>query len=254
MQAVVLLQQWLLIEGMKLARNALFLGLCVMVTARGAETAPGASSPDDNGGMPQPLKQELFEGLLTNPPFTRSLGLSDTLILTGVARFDNEVHATLLDTKTMESQVVSQKPNREGWQLIGIGGDPALMHTWSAKIQIKGGEVAVIRYGKPPPKPKRPIGGGGGFSGGPGGSQAPLSPSEQAEAKQAAVNYREGFSSDGYPRQPPPEMVEKLSRMSVEQREAINREMIGIRNRGMSMEERRRIYEDMVNRTSRGGR
>ncbi|WP_156345875.1 hypothetical protein [Verrucomicrobium spinosum] len=238
---------------MKLARSALFLGLCVTVTARGAETARGASSPDDNGGMPQPLKQELFEGLLANPPFTRSLGLSDTLILTGVARFDSEVFATLLDTKTMESQVVSQKPIGKAGNLLASAAIPPDAHL-VGQDPDQGGRGRGDPLWEAATQAQTPIGGGGGFGGGPGGSPAPLSPSEQAEAKQAAVNYREGFSSDGYPRQPPPEMVEKLSRMSVEQREAINREMIGIRNRGMSMEERRRIYEDMVNRTSRGGR
>ena len=74
------------------------------------------------------------------------------------------------------------------------------------------------------------------------------------EAKKAAVNYREGFTSDGYPNQPPPEMVAKLSRLSVDQREEINRQMIGIRNRGLGMDERRRIYEGMVDRASQGRR
>jgi hypothetical protein len=68
------------------------------------------------------------------------------------------------------------------------------------------------------------------------------------------VNYREGFASDGYPSQPPPEMVEKLSRLSVGQRENINREMMNLRNRGLGMSERRQIYENLVNRASQDRR
>jgi hypothetical protein len=252
--AVIPLPQVLVKKAVKLARGALFAGLCGMVAALGAETAREVPSPHDDGAIPQPLKAEVFEALMASPPFTRSLGVSDSLILTGVARFDNGVVATLLDTETMESQVVSQKPNHEGWQLVGIGGDPAKMHTWTAKIQVRGGEVISVRYQKPPPKTARAASGGSGSGGGSGGNSPPLSASQMEEAKQAAVNYREGFNSDGYPRQPPPEMVEKLSRLGVGQREDINRQMIGLRNRGLGMEERRRIYEDMVNRATQGRR
>jgi hypothetical protein len=246
----------------KLARSALLVGLGGMLAATtllAAEMPPEATSASHDEDLPQPLKSEAFESLLSNSPFTRSLGISDSLILTGVARFNNEVYATLLDTQTMVSQVVSKTPNREGWLLIGIGGDPELMHTWTAKIQTQGGQITVIRYQKPPPKSARgsTVGGGGGSGGssggGPGGNPPPLSQSQVEEAKSAAVNYKEGFTSDGYPRQPPPEMVEKLSRLSVQQREDINRQMIGIRNQGMGMEERRRIYENMVDRAG-GGR
>jgi hypothetical protein len=136
------------------------------------------------------------------------------------------------------------------------------MHTWTAKVQMQGGQITVIRYQKPPPKPARSSSGPGGSGngngsssggGGPGGSPRPLNNTELEEAKKAAVNYKEGFTSDGYPRQPPPEMVEKLSRLSVQQREDINRQMIGIRNQGLGMEERRKIYENIVDRAGRGG-
>lgn len=249
---------------------SVWCGGMAMMAAGGAEMPPEAAAASPvtvtvtDQDLPQPLKSDAFEGLLTNSPFTRSLGISDSLILTGVAHINNEMVATLLDTQTMESHVVSKTPNREGWQLIGIGGDPAQMHTWSAKVQMQGGQITVIRYQKPPPRPARSSGAGGSGagnrngssngSGGSSGSPRPLNNSELEEAKKAAVNYKEGFTSDGYPRQPPPEIVEKLSRMSVQQREDINRQMIDIRNRGLGMEERRRIYENMVDRESRRGR
>jgi hypothetical protein len=237
-----------------LVLSALFAGVCGAGLVHGAESDREAPMPTDDGAIPQPLKSDVFEVLMVSPPFTRSLNLSDSLILTGVARFDNHVVATILDTETMESQVVSQTPNHEGWQLIGIGGDPANANTWTAKIQVRGGEVVSIRYQEPPTRRGRSASGAYGSGGGPGGNSPPLSASQLEEAKKAAVNYREGFGSDGYPNQPPPEMVERLSRLSVGQREEINRQMIGIRNRGLGMEERRRIYEDMVGRASQGRR
>jgi|UniRef100_UPI003783726A hypothetical protein len=66
------------------------------------------------------------------------------------------------------------------------------------------------------------------------------------EAKNAAVNYKEG-----YPKAPPPEMVAKLSRLSTSQREDINRTMFGYRNQGLGLDERRKIYENLVDRSIR---
>ncbi len=209
----------------------------------------------DDGTIPQALRDDVFEDLVTNSPFTRTLGVSDSLILTGVAQFEQDVYATLFDTKTLESQVVSKAANFQGWQLVGVGGDPARMQTWTARIQVPGGEVVSIRYQKPPPKTTRNrVATGGSSSGASGsnGSSRPLSNAQVTEAKNAAVNYKEGFSSDGYPRQPPPEMVAKLSRLSVGQREDINRQMINLSNQGLGLPERRKIYEGLVDQAGRG--
>jgi hypothetical protein len=81
-----------------------------------------------------------------------------------------------------------------------------------------------------------------------------LSTSQIAEAKNAAVNFKEGFNADGYPRQPPPEMVAKLSRLSVSQREDINKQMFGLRNKGLGLDERRKIYENLVDRSGQSRR
>ncbi len=198
------------------------------------------------------MRGEDFEALLTNSPFTRSLGFSDSMILTGLAHIDDDVFATLFDTKTMESHVVSKTANTKGWQLVGVGGNAAIMQTWSVKIQIAGGEVISVRYQQPPKKTVRVASGGSG--GGSGGNSPPLSSSQVEEAKNAAVNYKEGFTSDGYPKAPPPEMVAKLSRLSVSQREDINRQMLGLRNQGLGMDERRKIYENLVERSGQGRR
>lgn len=244
-------------RSIKAARSLLFMALCSTVTMHGADTIPPAPPSNDDGAIPQSMKEEDFEALVTNPPFTRSLGISDSLILTGVAQFEHDVFATLLDTKTFASHVVSRTANHQGWQLVGVGGDPARIQTWSAKIQVPGGEVVSIRYQKPPPKLTRAPSGGtnnNGSGNSSGGNSPPLSSSQVAEAKQAAVNYKEGFSSDGYPQKPPPEMVAKLSRLSVSQRETINQQMLGLRNQGLGLPERRKIYENLVDRSIQGRR
>ena len=233
---------------MKRVRCTLFVSLCLAVTLRAAETAPQALPPNDDGAIPRAVNMEDFEALVTNSPFTRSLGVSDSLILTGVAHFEKEVFATLLDTKTFESHVVSKTPNFLGWQLIGVGGHSAEIQTWSAKIQVPGGEVISVRYQKPPPKPARTKSGGSVS----GGAAPSLSSAQVNEAKAAAVNYKEGFSSDGYPKAPPPEMVAKLGRLSTSQRETINQQMFGLRNQGLGLDERRKIYEGLVERSLQG--
>lgn len=220
------------------------------VPAQSIELMPEAPSSGDDGAIPLPLRDADFDALVTNPPFTRTLGVSDSLILTGVAHFEKDVVATLLDTKTMESQIVSTTANQQGWQLVGVGGDPTRIQTWSARIQIPGGEVVSIRYQKPPPIPPKKTSSGKtpSSSGSSGGKLPPLSSSQLDEARNAAVNYKDGFNADGYPRQPPPEMVAKLSRLSSSQREEINRTMFGHRNQGLGLDDRRKIYEGLVDR------
>jgi hypothetical protein len=206
-----------------------------------------AARAQDDGAIPRPLRDETFDALMANSPFTRSLGISDSLILTGVARFDQDTYATLMDTKTMESIIVSRQPNREGWQLVGVGGDPARTQTWSAKIQIGGGEVVTIRYQKPPPRPPKSAVGSKGSSSSSGNLPA-ITDKQISEARAAALNYKDGFLADGYPDKPPAEMVSKLSRLSTSQREEINRTMFGHRNKGLGLDARRQIYEGLVDR------
>lgn len=244
-------------RALKLARNAAFMATLGIMTARAVDMPPPKSAADDeDGAIPRSFNAEDFQALMTNSPFTRTLGVSDSVILTGIAHFDGDVFATLLDTKTMESQVVSRTPNFQGWQLVGVTGDPERIQTWTARIQISGGEIVSIRYQKPPAKIVRKSSGGNSGSGrssvGSSADNPPLSKSQVEEAKNAAVNYREGFSSDGYPQKPPAEMVGKLSRLSVSQREDINKQMLGLRNRGLGLDERRKIYENLVDRSIQG--
>jgi hypothetical protein len=208
----------------------------------------------DDAFSPPVVDEAVFEVLFTSSPFTRTVDPASSIILTGVASIEGEVVATLLDTGTMKSQVVSKTANAQGWQLIGVGGAAGESATWTAKVQVAGGEVIAVRYQKPPPKKGSTVPGSVSSPGGAPGNAPPLSSGQLAEAKNAAVNYREGFSSDGYPRAPPPEMVAKLSRLSVGQREEINRQMLGLRNQGLGLDERRKIYENLVDRSTQGRR
>jgi hypothetical protein len=236
-----------------LACHAFLLSLDGGMRTTSAAEAAREMPPADDGAIPRAPKGDAFDALMANSPFTRTLGVSDALILTGVARFDSDVVATLLDTKTYQSHTVSKTPNHQGWFLISVGGNPARIETCSAKVQVPGGEIVSIRYQKPPPRPPKSSssgsqGGSFGGGGGSGGNTPPLSTAQLDEAKNAAVNYKEGFNADGYPRQPPPEMVAKLSRLSTSQREEINRTMFGHRNQGLGLDQRRQIYEGLVDR------
>jgi hypothetical protein len=235
---------------MNVAQGVLCMALLGMLAIYGADTTLQSPPSDDDGAIPQSVNEANFDALFTNSPFTRTLGVSDSIILTGVAHIEGDVFATLLDTETMRSQVVSKTANLQGWQLVGVSGNPAESRTWAAKIQVMGGQVISVRYQKPPTKSTRSSSGSSGSSSSSGSNLPPLSTSQIAEAKNAAVNYREGFSSDGYPQQPPAEMVAKLSRLSVSQREDINRQMLGWRNKGLGLDERRKIYEKLVDRST----
>lgn len=195
-------------------------------------------------GSPEPVTEDDFAALKESSPFTRMVGASDSLVMTGLARIGEDVFVTVVDTKTRQAQLISTNTNSEGWKLVSYGGSERDIKTMTAKIQL-GAEVISIRYERLPPKT---------VSGHAGARHVRLDDRHAKEAKYAAHKYKEGFSSDGYPRQPPPDVVAKLSKLSTEQRESINREMIDLRNRGLGMEERRRIYNDKINHALRGGR
>ncbi len=206
--------------------------------------AEEASSP-----LPAPLNSDLFSAVTSNSPFQRSLDLPESMVLTGVARIEDDVIVTLFDTETSETHLVSRAVNTRGWQLVEVRGDHSDLETLTAKIQVAGGKVLSVRYEKTAVPGNSQKSGKGGR---PGSSSGGSSRSGGDEARHAAINYKEGFSSDGYPKEPPPEIIRKLSRISVEKREAINRRMIELRQKGMGMEERRKIYNDLVDRSVNG--
>jgi hypothetical protein len=183
--------------------------------------------------------------------------------LTGYSKIDEVAIATVLDLDTKMSYVVSETEiNSAGWQLVEVKGDQGDLETLTARIKIgNNAEVVSIRYEKSPPRVNgvRGImvsskigngtpGGGTGPHGGP--DPRVLTPDQLSDARNAARNIRDGFQADGYAdKQPiPPEVISKVSRLSVKQRESINVKMFEYRNRGLGMPERQKIYNRLLDR------
>lgn len=109
--------------------------------------SPPAFSPPNAAvlGAPNPVPNTAYEALLQSSPFTRTLNLSDSLILTGYARLDDTPIATLLNKKTNETFVVTDKPNRQGWRMLEINIDEG-MDRAEAKLSIGSGQVVTVRF------------------------------------------------------------------------------------------------------------
>jgi len=224
---------------------------------------PAQTSPPSE--LPEPVTKENFEALKNQSPFLRSIGLSKSIVLTGIARMEEGVFASLFDLETRESYLVGQKANPEGWQLVSINGDQSNLETLTARVKIAGSEVISIRYEKLSAKAFNRSGyslyRGGKRKGdgtGPHGGPDPrmLTPEQMTDAKNGARNYRDGFKADGYPDNTkiPASTLAKLSKLSTQQREAVNVKMYEYRNRGLGMPERQKIYENMLDRSLRSRR
>lgn len=200
--------------------------------------AGDSSSPPVSPEGTAPATDEDFSALKTSSPFLRSLDLSESLILTGIARIKGDVFATLLDRETRETHVVSPSANTLGWRMVGIAGNQSDLGTVTAQISVAGGEVFSVRFDENQLKPgeSRPGGGPGGGSG--PGSNSP------------AGNYREGIRGDGFRGPPPPEIVDKLSKLSEGDRETMIRRIIEMReqNRDVGDDERRVMINRMLDR------
>lgn len=229
----------------------------------GVGRVAGSSPVDDS--LPVPVTGDDFAELREHSPFLRTLNISRSLILTGVARIEEDTIATLYDFETRQSYVVSREASPEGWQLVEVNGDSSDLETLTARIKIAGAEVISIRYDEAPTttagsssvQVSTRIGDGSRGGGtGPHGGPDPriLTPDQLADARNAARNVREGFQADGYGDREtiPREVVEKASRLSVEQRENINVKMFEHRNRGLGMSERKKIYNGLLDRAAKG--
>jgi hypothetical protein len=112
---------------------ALLLTLC---------TSYAQHTPDPD--LPQPFDPSSLATHLQNPPFTRAVNLSDSLVLTGMAYVDGKPVASLLDTETKKTFVVSEEPNAQGWRIIEAHPANKL-----AKAQVKlqiGAETVTVRH------------------------------------------------------------------------------------------------------------
>ncbi len=118
------------------------LVLAVLLSTRlGAdEVAPG-NSPDD-ADLPQPVNGAAAQEILANSPFTRSLDLSHTLQLTGIAYVEGHPMATFFNRETKRSFVLSDEPDESGWRLLETHPSPEFARTM-VKIQAMNEQVTV---------------------------------------------------------------------------------------------------------------
>ncbi|MCB1204435.1 MAG: hypothetical protein KDN18_09260 [Verrucomicrobiae bacterium] len=212
-----------------------FLPLFSGAILHAEEDGPAASVRE----IPAAVTEEDFNALRTSSPFLRSLDLSQSLMLTGVARIEGQLFATLVDRETKKTHLVSQSANPEGWRMVAVAGNEADLTTVSAEIAMASGEVFAVRYDEKqlhPPEQK---------PGGPGGSGEIR---RDANGRPVYTNFREGISGDGFRGPPPPEMVAKLEKLDDQTRERL---IQGIReyrdkNPNVSSEDRQRLFTRMV--------
>ncbi len=124
--------------------------------------------------LPKPFDATRLTTLIENPPFTRSVNPSDSLVLSGMAFIEGKPVATLFNTETKESITVSEIPNAKGWTLSEA---PVLTDFTRAQAKVSiGGEVVSIRYNKDaltPDKLKKERSSGDSRGGPPPGSPPP---------------------------------------------------------------------------------
>ncbi|MCB1229358.1 MAG: hypothetical protein KDN19_03780 [Verrucomicrobiae bacterium] len=198
----------------------------------------GASLPDS---VVVPVSASNYEALMQNSPFLRSLNLSDSIILTGVARIEGELYVTLFHKDTKETQVVSDAANAQGWRLVGVEGDQSDLEKMIARIAVAGGEVVSVRFDEDQLKPGEIK-----TASRPGNSSNGRS--ERSDRPQR--DYHEGVSGDGFRGPPPKDIVEKLSKLDEGTRNRLIEEIGKIRERGVSSEERQVIFRRMVERAA----
>ncbi len=185
--------------------------------------------------LPVAITTVHFRELMENSPFTRSLNLSDSLILTGVARFDGKPIATLMDRETKQTYVISDVPNPQGWKMVDIS-PGADLETVMAKISVAGGEVVTVRFDENRLKPgeAKPAAGPGGDRRRGGGPEGETEEEREARHKKYA-DYRA-----------------KMEQMSDEQKEKLRAiiEKKHKENPDMSREERSEMYRSAMEKAS----
>ncbi len=174
-----------------------FPGIVVFALASSAVAEEASDS-----FLPEPVAAAEFSALQQQSPFTRTLNLSDSLILTGVALVDEEQVATLMNKETKETFVVSSSLNSQGWKMVELKSDSDLEKV-AAKVSVDGGEVVTIRYSDASLKPGEAK---------PGAGRGEVDGGDNDERR------RFGAKGDGPRGGPPPEIREKMEKLTEEQR------------------------------------
>ena len=95
--------------------------------------------------LPEAVDDNLFAALRDHSPFSRTLFLSESIVLSGRAWIDDRPVVTLIGTEEPRAFSVSETPSETGWKLIGLT-DSEDIETCIATIAVEGGEVIRIRY------------------------------------------------------------------------------------------------------------
>ena len=116
-----------------------------------AEASAEVNSPPEvapESDLPVPVLPSHFENFISHSPFVRTLNLSETLALRGIAEINGEMVATLYNRETKKSVLVTAKEaNAERMQLMEINesADPFGVDLIgvSATIAVAGEEVEL---------------------------------------------------------------------------------------------------------------
>lgn len=193
---------------------------------------------------PESVLQSDFETLKAQSPFLRTLNPSESLVLVGLAQIDGELVATLRERETKKTHIVTAAGNEEGWRIVGVEGDLSDLGSVEAQISVAD-EIYAIRYDQQqisqPSQPnwRRTI---------------KLSERQQKYVVYQAQNFRRGIHGDGYRGPTPPELADKLSRLSQGQREEIIARLTDMTNRGISNEDRQKAVQQMTDRALNANR
>ena len=102
-------------------------------------------SYSQDSSLPKPIPEQHFQELVEHSPFTRSLNLSNTLVLTGFAELNGVPFVTVVDTTDGHTMMVSENTNPRGWALVEFeraeGPESA-----KASIALRGGETIWVYY------------------------------------------------------------------------------------------------------------
>ncbi|MEM7600772.1 MAG: hypothetical protein AAF357_05095 [Verrucomicrobiota bacterium] len=96
---------------------------------------------------PELVTPEDIRSLMESSPFSRSLKLVDTLVLTGLVQIGEEQMATVLDTEDGRSISLSESPNERGWRLVEVRAAEDLEMA-VVSLAFERGEVVRIRHDK----------------------------------------------------------------------------------------------------------
>lgn len=111
--------------------------------AWGAESSPSAAADPE---LPQAPDWNAARSMLANPPFTREINLSDTLVLTGLAYVQGKPVATLTHKRTKQNYLVTTEPNHLGWKLAEAS--PSSEPGFTQVKMYVGGELVTIHFGE----------------------------------------------------------------------------------------------------------